>query len=390
LIYFDHNATTPAHREVVDGMVPFLRAGGNPASRHAAGREALSALEEARSRVAALLGCDAGEVIFTSGGTEANNLALLGAVDAAGRGGGHVVVSAVEHHAVLEAARRLEEQGVEVTRVAPERDGRVSAPAMAAAVREETCLVSLMLANNETGIVQPVAELARLLAGRPVRLHTDAVQALGRIPVDAAALGVDLLALSGHKFGGPPGVGALVARGGISLRPRQVGGGQEGGLRAGTHNLPAIAGLGIAARLASRGLAEDAAYVDALRGRLEEGLRGIVPEVRIVGAGVPRLPNTTLALFPGADGVALAANLDLAGVAVSTGAACTMGRDEPSHALLAMGFSPEEARGAVRFSLGVDNTMEEIDLALERLAGILGRPPGRGVGAAVRRLMSRR
>ncbi len=390
MIYLDHNSTTPTHREVVESMLPHLRTGGNPASRHGPGRQALAALEEARSRVASLIGCRASEVLFTSGGTEANNLAILGVAGVAASRSGHVVVSAIEHHSVLEAVGALESRDFEVTRVPPDASGWISPEAMAAAVREDTCLVSMMSANNETGVVQPVTELVQLLGDRQVLVHTDAVQAVGRVPVDASSMGVDLLTLSGHKFGGPLGVGALVVRSRTELAPLQLGGGQESGLRAGTHNLPGAVGLGVAAQLASRGLMEDGAYLEALRARLEEGLRLLGADILLAGAERPRLPNTTLACFQGEDGTAMADNLDQLEVAVSTGAACTVNRDEPSHVLLAMGMPLAAARGAVRFSLGLDNTAEEIDLTLERLAGVLGRRGRKGIPGAVRQVFFRR
>jgi cysteine desulfurase len=365
-IYLDHNATTPPDPRVIDAVAAALGATfGNPSSLHWPGQRARAALDVAREQVAALVGCAPAEIVFTSSGTEADNLALRGV---AGRGSGGrrtLVISAVEHHAVLNTARALAQEGwrVETARVGP--GCVVDLADLAAKVDERTALVALMLANNETGVIQPVAEAARLAHARGALVHCDAVQAAGKLPLDVGALGVDLLAVSGHKVYGPKGTGALYVRRGLALRSLLHGGAQERNRRAGTENVPGVVGLGVAAELARAGLSEEAARVAALRRRLESLLLEI-PGARVNGEG-PRVPNTTNLSFEGADAEALLMALDVEGVAVSTGAACAAGGIEPSHVLKAMGLPPERVQASLRFSLGRGTTLEEVERAAARV-----------------------
>lgn len=360
-IYFDNNATTPLLPEVLAAMQPYwIEAFGNASSIHQRGQQARAAVEASREQVAALLGARASEIVFTSGGTEGDNTAVFGLVQR----GDHVITSAIEHHAVLNACLRLKEQGVQVTIVGCNRHGLVDPLEVKAALREETALVSVMLANNETGAMQPVAELAHIAHEAGAYFHTDAVQAAGKIPLDVEALGCDLLTLAAHKMHGPQGAGALFIRRGTLLRSRQVGGQHERGRRAGTENLPGIVGLGRAAELAQQWLASAGdEKMRALRDRLEQGICAAVPGARVNSQGAPRVPNTTNILFEGVEGEGFVIAMDLKGVAVSTGSACSSGSIDPSHVLLAMGLG-ELARGSIRFSLGKQNTAEEVDAVL--------------------------
>jgi cysteine desulfurase len=376
-IYFDNNATTRPYREVVESMLPFLQEQwGNASSLHAFGRRARQAVEEARESVAQLLGCAPAEILFTGGGTEGANLALLGASRALRSRGRHLVTSAIEHHAVLNCAQALEGDGGRVTRLPVDASAGCVRPAdAAAALAPDTVLASVMHANNETGAIQPIAEMAAILRPRGIVFHTDAVQTAGRIRCRVDDLGVDLLTLSAHKMHGPKGVGALYVRRGTALAPVLHGGAHEQGLRPGTLNVPGIAGLGAAARLAHRSLDEDAAYVGALVERLAAGIRRLAPGASLVGDPARRLPNTLTVCFPDRDNRSLVANLDILGVAVSSGAACTSGQSAPSHVLQAMGLPEALARGAVRFSLASDNTEAEVDAALAALKQALRQPP---------------
>ena len=365
-VYLDHNATTPLDPRVREAMAPWLgERFGNPSSVHRRGREAREAVEEARARVARLIGARAREVVFTASGTEANNAVVLSAGLAAGSRG-RIVLSAFEHPSIRVAAERLEGSGLEVVRVPPGPDGVVPAAAFIAELTPATRLACLMLANNELGTLQPVAEVARACRERGVPLLTDAVQAVGKVPVDAGELGADYLVLGAHKFHGPLGAAAVWVREGAALEPLLAGGGQERGLRAGTENVAALVGLGEAARLAAAELPRRRRELTALRDRLEAGMAEI-PGARIHCAGAPRLPQTSHVAFPCVEGEALLHRLDAAGFAVSTGAACKAGRPEPSQALLAMGLAPEESIGSIRVSLGTTNTANEIDAFLEVL-----------------------
>ena len=363
MIYLDNNASTRVDPEVREAMAAAAGLFGNASSLHLEGQRARRAIEEAREHVAALVGGSAGEVVLTSGGTEANALALFGAL--AGRRG-RVVLSAVEHPSVREAAGRLAERGCEVVSIPPEASGRLDAARVLEAVLPGTLLVSVMAANNEYGAIFPVAAIAEGARRAGALVHTDAVQAAGRLPLDARGWGVDLLSMSAHKMHGPKGTGALWVRRGVRLEPHTPGGGQEKRMRAGTENTEGIVGFGAAARLASRRLGE-AGAIGRLRDRLERGIRERVPGARVVGASAERLANTTAVLFPGASGETLLMRLDLDGVAVSSGSACSSGTVSPSPALLALGLAPAEARSVVRFSLSRETTEAEVARVLEIL-----------------------
>jgi cysteine desulfurase len=374
-IDLDQNATTPLDPAVLEAMRPYWLAGGNADSRHAAGRAARRALEASRDTVARILSADPSEVIFTSGGTEANNLALFG-LARPDDGAGHIVASPIEHPAVAEPLARLESRGFRVDRPAIRPDGRADPDAMAEAIRPDTRLATLMLANNETGAIQPVGRLAALAMARGVPVHTDAVQAVGRIAVDFRALGVATLAASAHKFHGPAGVGLLLVRKGQALSPHVFGGAQQGGRRPGT--VPVALAVGLAAAL-GRWQAESNERIARwrrLRDRLESGLIAILGPDRVVRNGPAdeewRLPQTLNVGFPGRDGDALLMQLDLAGVCASLGSACASGATTASPTLVAMGVPADRLRASVRFSLGAMTTEAEIDEALRRLTTLLG------------------
>ena len=366
-IYFDNNATTPLHPDVLRVVSDSL-AGvfGNASSIHKEGQTARRAIEEARESVARLIGAAARDVIFTSGGTESNNAAILGAAGSGGRQ--HVVTTAIEHPSVAQAVCQLGRRGWEVTAVAPSRSGRVDAAGMIDALRDDTRLVTMMLANNETGVVQQVAEVASVCRERGIHFHCDAVQAAGKIDVDVEQLGVDTLALSAHKLHAPKGIGALYVRRGLTLEPHMVGGAQERRRRAGPEKVPLAAAFGAAAVLAAEpGFRREVA---ALRDRFEAGLPG---DAVVNGADAPRVPNTSSVTFPGADAEGIVIGLDLHGIAVSTGSACSSGRIEPSPVLLAMGLTPSEAKSTVRLSFSRLNKVEEVDRALEVLREVVPR-----------------
>lgn len=374
-IYLDHSATTPLREEVLDAMLPYLRgAFGNAGSIHAFGREARRAVDDARDQVAALVNADPRDIVFTSGGTESDNLAVRGVAAARARKPARVVVSAVEHHAVLHAAESTRALfGVETVVVAVNADGVVDVDAVRAAIDERTALVSVMHANNETGAVQPVERIADICAEAGVVFHCDTVQSAGKLPIDVQKWPVSLLAISGHKLYGPKGVGACYIRKGISVIPQSVGGGQERERRAGTENVAGIVGLGKACELAKREMAEDARRIAALRDRLEHGVIERVPDAVVNGPLDKRLPTISNIRFPGADGESLVLALDMVGIAVSSGAACSAGSLDPSHVLLAMGLSHEAAQSAIRFSFGRYTTAAEIDRLLELLPDAVAR-----------------
>jgi cysteine desulfurase len=368
-IYLDHNAGAPLLPEARDAMLAVLGAPANPSSAHREGARARAAVEAARADVAALLGAAPAEIVFTSGATEANNLALRGAAR-----GGRVVTTAVEHASVLETARAL---GVPLAVVGVDGEGRVAAADVLAACEGATALVSVGLANGEVGSVAPVAAVAGGLRGRDVLVHTDAAQAAGRLPLDVAALGVDLLSLSAPKLGGPAGVGALWVRRGVRLAPLLTGGPQERGRRAGTENVAGIAGFGVAARIARAELATAAAAAEALVDRLWSGIRARIDgAVRHGPAAGPRLANTLNVGFRGASGESLLVLLDLAGIAVSLGSACAAGSAEPSHVLLAMGLDVDAARSGIRFSVGRGTTPADVDRVLHVLPGLVAQVRG--------------
>jgi cysteine desulfurase len=369
-VYFDNNATTPLHPRVREAMLPWIgELHGNPSSLHRFGQAARNAVEEAREKVAALLGVRPPEVVFTASGTEANNAVLFHRARQPGHldGPGHFVISAIEHPSIREAVARLTAEGFEVTRVSPAGDGVVPAAEVARALRPDTLLVALMLANNELGTLQPVAEVAAACRERGVSVLCDAVQAVGKIPVDAAALGVDYLVLGAHKFYGPLGAAALWVRKGVELTGYLVGGSQERRRRASTENVPAIVGLGEAAGVARDEMAARGAHLAALRDRFEAGLTDCMPDAIFHCQASPRLPNTSHVAFPGVEGESLLIRLDLAGFAVSTGSACSSGAVEPSKTLLAIGLSPDEALSSLRISFGISNTAAEVDAFLDIL-----------------------
>jgi cysteine desulfurase len=365
-VYFDHNATTPVDPEVLRAMLPFFSVEfGNASSIHSFGQRTRAAVERARESVAALLAARAAEVVFTSGGTEGDNTAIFGIVGAAPGERKHVITSQIEHHAVLNPCQALEKQGVEISYLPVTREGLVDPDEVRRAIRPETVLITIMHANNELGTVQPVAEIGRIAAEADVYFHTDAVQSAGKLPLDVEQMGVDLLSISGHKLHAPKGVGALYIRGGTRLRPLLYGGHHERDRRPGTENVAGIVGLGKAAELACARLATDAPRVAALRDRLEAELLARVPHARANGSRRARTPNTTNITFPFIEGEALIIALDLKGLACSTGAACSSGAVEPSHVLTAIGLPPDEARASLRFSLGHDNTADDVNFALE-------------------------
>ena len=370
-VYLDNNATTPLLPAVFAAMEPFFQEHfGNASSIHHHGQQTRAAVERAREAVAALLGCRPGEVVFTSGGTEADNLALFGLVAP----GDHVITSTIEHHAVLNAAKRLAEMGVEVSYLAVDGQGQVDPDDVRRALRPYTKLVSLIWANNETGVLQPVEEIGRICAEADVYFHTDAVQAASKIPIAVEEIGCDLLSISGHKLHAPQGVGALYVRKGTPLRPILVGGSHERSRRAGTENVPGIVGLGKAAELAGEDFRKvRPAAMAELRDRLEKSLLERIEAAGVNGGGVARVPNTSSIYFDYIEGEALVIALDLKGLAVSTGAACSSGAIEPSHVLTAMGLSRERARGSIRFSLGKQNRPEDVELAIELVTASVAR-----------------
>lgn len=377
-VYLDYNATTPVAPAVLQAMLPFLGDDfGNAGSVHMPGQRARAAVEHARESVAALIEAKPSEIVFTSGGTEADNLALFGSVAASTKPQKHVVTTAIEHHAILHSCEELERQGIEVT-IVPVRQSRdsqgvVDPEEIRRALRPETVLISVMHANNELGVIQPTEEIGRIAAEAGVRFHCDAVQSAGKVPLDVSRLGVDLLSISAHKFCGPKGVGALYVRSGTPLAPRFFGGHAERDRRPGTENVPGIVGIGKAAELARTLLAEDTTRIGALRDRLETALLERVSGARVNGDRVHRVPNTCNMSFPGAGGEALLISLDLQGIACSTGAACSSGSTEPSHVLLAAGLSRDDARSSLRFSLGRPTTSEEIDYAISVIPSVVAR-----------------
>lgn len=369
-IYLDHNATTPVDATVLEAMLPFFADEyGNASSIHTFGQRARAAVETARERVAALINARAQEIVFTSGGTESDNHAIFGiAVGSTGASSGnqpHVVTTSIEHEAVLNACQALEKQGASVTYLPVNRDGLIDLDELRKAIRAETVLITVMHANNELGVVQPLAEIGNVAREADIYLHTDAVQSAGKIPVDVKEMQIDLLALSGHKLYAPKGVGAIYVKGGTRLRQLLYGGHHQRGFRPGTENVPGIVGLGKAAELARLSLEAEAARVSKLRDNLEQGLLARVPDAFANAAKAPRTPNTCNITFSGLEGEALIIALDLRGLACSTGAACSSGAVEPSHVLTAIGLPAAEARSSVRFSLGRHTTEDEIERALE-------------------------
>ena len=374
--YLDHAATTPVLPEVTELMLSVLEEDfGNPSSVHAAGRQAKERVEDARDRVAAAIGAGPGEIVFTGGGTEADNLALKGAADKLRGNGNHIVVTAFEHHAILDAAHALESHGFDVTVVPVTPDGLVEPERVAAAVGSKTLVVSVMAVNNEIGTVQDIPAIVTAVKGANsgTLVHTDAVQALGNIPVDVHAWGVDLASFAAHKVGGPKGVGALFVRSHVPIEAVIHGGGQERGMRSGTLNVSGIAGFGIAAEIAAKEVQEKAERVGKLRDRLLTGMRASLPDLVINGSLERRAANNLNVCIPGAEGEILLLLLDQAGIACSSGSACASGALDPSHVLLAIGVDRELAKGSLRFTLGRSSVPDDVDAVLEHLPGIVER-----------------
>jgi cysteine desulfurase len=372
--YFDHNATTPVDARVLDAMLPCLREHwGNASSVHGRGQDARRLIENARAQVAGLLGCATREIVFTSGGTESDNLAILGSLRAMKRRAPHVITSTIEHPAVLETCRHLADEGTEVTFVRVGSSGVVDPDDVRRALRPETALISVMHANNELGTIQPVEEISHLAREAGALFHTDGVQSCGKIETPVSDLGVDFFAISAHKLYGPKGVGALYVRKGAPLEKVTYGGRHERGLRPGTDNTAGIAGLGAAAQLAREGMAREADRLAALRNRLQSTIQERIPRCWVNGGDSPRTPNTTNIGFEGIEGDALLIALDLEGFAVSSGAACSSGAVEPSHVLTAIGLSKERARSCLRFSLGKENEAEHVDALAGALVNVVDR-----------------
>ena len=374
-IYLDHNATTPVDPAAAEAMMRALQdLFGNASSVHYYGQQAKAAIDDARSAVAALIGGEPSEIVFTSGGTEADNFAIRGvaeALDVTGRK--HLITSGIEHEAVLNTFKALAKRGWKTTVLPLDARGIVSPDALREAMTDDTALVSIMHANNEIGTIQPIAELAAVAKARGALFHTDAVQSAGKIPVSARTLGVDLLAVSAHKFYGPKGIGALWAKRGVRLSPFLSGGKQERNRRAGTENVPGAIGMGVAARRAMMKMDVEAQRLSALRDRLENGVLSAVPNTAVNGARDARVPNTTNISFERIEAESLLIALDLEGVAVSTGSACSSGTLEPSHVLKAMGLSSHRAQNSIRFSLGASNTEEQIDHVISILPKIVAK-----------------
>ena len=375
-IHLDHHATTPVDPRVVDAMLPFFsETFGNASSRHHAfGWAARDAVATARKEVAAVIGADPREIVFTSGATESDNLAVRGVATADPQRSLHVVTMTTEHHAILDPCRRLEREGIDVSYVPPRPDGRCEPAAVAAALRPDTRLVSVMAANNEIGVVQPIAEIAELTKARGILLHTDAAQAVGKIPIDVDALGVDLLSFTAHKLCGPKGIGALYVRRRrprIAIAPLADGGGQEGGVRSGTLNVPGIVGFGAATAIVRAELADEAKRIGALRDRLLAGLRERLEGVTVNGSLTERVPHNLNVSFAGIEGESLLIGLD--DIAVSSGAACTAANPEPSHVLAAIAVPAHLARASIRFGLGRTTSTDEIDYAIEKVSSLVTR-----------------
>lgn len=368
-IYLDHNATTPLDPQVADRMAQAMReVWGNASSVHHFGQQAKAALDDARGQVASLLGADASEIVFTAGGTEGDNLAIRGAADALEPSGRkHLVTSAIEHEAVLNTMKSLAKRGWRVTIVPVDASGIVSVDRLREAVTDDTALVSIMHANNEIGTIQPIAELAAVARDHGALFHTDAVQSAGKIPIDVKALGVDMLTIAGHKFYGPKGAGALWLKRGVRLIAPITGGKQERSRRAGTENVPALVGLGVAATVATQKLATEAPRLAALRDRLEAGVLSSIAGTELNGAASPRVANTTNISIDRVEAESLLIGLDLAGIAVSSGSACSSGTLEPSHVLKAMGLPHPRTLGSIRFSFGASNTEADVDRVLAAL-----------------------
>lgn len=373
-VYFDHAATTPTDPVIAKTVFEYMtEVFGNPGSVHSFGRQARQAVDVAREQVAQLINAQTVEIFFTSGGTEADNIALKGVAYANRNRGNHIITSAVEHHAVLEPCEQLKKEGFDVTVLPVDEYGRVSVETVKNAIKPETILISIMFANNEVGTIQPIAEIGALARERKIYFHTDAVQAVGNWPIDVKEMNIDLLTMSGHKFNAPKGIGALYVRKGVRLRSVQQGGGQERHLRPGTENVPGIVGLGMAAEKARLGMAEKVRYTTRLRDRLLSGILATVPEIKVNGHPTERLPGNVNVSVIYVEGESLLLNLDMKGIAASSGSACTSGSLDPSHVLLAMGLDHATAHGSLRLTLGDDNTEEDVDYFLAEFPAIVDR-----------------
>ncbi|MCO5387049.1 MAG: cysteine desulfurase NifS [Desulfosporosinus sp.] len=374
-VYLDHSATTPVDPEVAAIMMTYYTEKyGNPSSVHGFGRETKQALEQARNQVAELIGAASREITFTSGGTEADNLAILGTAEALRKKGKHIITSCIEHHAVLETCEYLEKNGFDLTVIPVDEEGIISVDEVRKAIRPDTILITVMHANNEVGSIQPIAEIGKLAKEHGIVFHVDAVQSLGKIPINVEEMNVDLLTVSGHKIYGPKGVGALYVRKGVRIVPLIHGGGQERKRRSGTENMPGIIGFGKACELAGQRMADDAEKQIKLRDKLMNGIEERIEYVKVNGpVGEKRLPNNVNVSIRYVEGESLLLSLDMLGIAASSGSACTSGSLDPSHVLLGMGLIHEIAHGSLRFSLGRQNTEEEIDYVLEQLPKIVER-----------------
>ena len=373
-IYMDNNATTPVRPAVLEAMLPFYKEHfGNPSSVHWAGRAVKGAIETAREQVAALINCSPAEIVFTSCGSEGDNFALKGTVDALKEKGNHIITTTVEHPAVLETCEYLEKNGCEVTYLPVDKDGMLDLAELEAAITDKTILISVMWANNETGNIFPIEEIGAIARKYKVRFHTDSVQAVGRIPVDVQQTNVDLAVISGHKLGAPKGVGALYIRRGTRMTQFMHGGHQERHRRAGTHNVAGIVGLGKACEIAGQNMEMDIPRVRKLRDKLEQGIMAAIPEVKLNGHPTRRLPNTLNVSFAYIEGESILLNFDMKGIAASSGSACTSGSLEPSHVMCAMCVDVVLAHSSTRFSLGADNTEDDVDFILQELPPIVQR-----------------
>ena len=373
-IYFDHAATTPTDKMIANAMLEYMTIKfGNPSSVHSFGREVRKEVSEARENIAALINATANEIFFTSGGSESDNFALKGIAFANKNKGNHIITTQIEHHAILHTCQWLEKQGFDVTYLPVDEDGMISLDELKAAITDKTILISIMFANNEVGTIEPIKEIGAIAKERGIYFHTDAVQAVANVEIDVQDMNIDLLSLSGHKFYGPKGIGAIYIRRGVKIQPVQLGGAQERKMRAGTENVPAIVGLGMAAQFAKRDFVEKNAHLVALRDKLIKGIQEQIPDIKLNGHPTKRLPGNVNFSFRYIEGESLLLSLDMKGIAASSGSACTSGSLDPSHVLLAMGLIHEIAHGSLRISLGRDNTEEDIDYTLEVLPQIIAR-----------------
>lgn len=374
LIYLDHAATTPIDEEVLDAMLPYMKEKfGSASTLYSIGREAREAVEEAREKVAALIDAQPEEIFFTSGGTESDNWAVFGVASAKESKGKHIITSKIEHHAILEPFHTLQKRGWTATLLDVDENGLVDPAVLRAAITDQTVLITVMHANNEIGTIEPVEEIGRIARERKIHFHTDTVQSVGHIPVDVGAIGCDSLAISAHKLYGPKGIGAMYVRKGARLDKFMIGGGQENNRRAGTHAVASVVGLGKAAELAKKRMADEAERTLKLRDALISGLESAIPDIKLNGDRVKRLPNNVNFSFMGIEGESIILLMDMNGICVSSGSACTSQSLEPSHVLMSLGLKHELAHGSLRMTLGKDNTMADIEKVLETLPGIVQR-----------------